>query len=75
MRIALFEPEIAGNVGAVLRLGACLGVAVDLIEPIASVPIEVAAVSSTSWEGALPDRRSRRGRRGVARPARARRRG
>jgi hypothetical protein len=25
MRIALFEPEIAGNVGAVLRLGACLG--------------------------------------------------
>lgn len=34
MRIALFEPEIAGNVGAVLRLGACLGVAIDLIEPM-----------------------------------------
>lgn len=34
MRIALFEPEIAGNVGAVLRLGACLGVGVDLIEPM-----------------------------------------
>ena len=34
MRIALFEPEIAGNVGAVLRLGACLGTAVDLIEPM-----------------------------------------
>ncbi|MEO6256094.1 MAG: tRNA (cytidine(34)-2'-O)-methyltransferase [Sphingomicrobium sp.] len=34
MRIALFEPEIAGNVGAVMRLGACLGVAVDLIEPL-----------------------------------------
>jgi len=34
MRIALFEPEIAGNVGAVLRLGACFGVAVDLIEPM-----------------------------------------
>lgn len=34
MRIALFEPEIAGNVGAILRLGACLGVAVDLIEPM-----------------------------------------
>ena len=34
MRIALFEPEIAGNVGAVLRLGACLGIAVDLIEPL-----------------------------------------
>lgn len=34
MRIALYEPEIAGNVGAVMRLGACLGAAVDLIEPL-----------------------------------------
>src|SRR4029079_2585124 len=34
MRIALFEPAIAGNVGAVLRLGACLGAAIDLIEPM-----------------------------------------
>jgi tRNA (cytidine/uridine-2'-O-)-methyltransferase len=34
MRIALFEPEIAGNVGAVLRLGACMGAPVDLIEPL-----------------------------------------
>jgi len=34
MRIALFQPEIAGNVGAVLRLAACLNVPVDLIEPM-----------------------------------------
>lgn len=34
MRIALFEPEIAGNVGAVLRLCACFGAQVDLIEPM-----------------------------------------
>jgi tRNA (cytidine/uridine-2'-O-)-methyltransferase len=34
MRIALFEPEIAGNVGAIMRLCACLGAAVDLIEPM-----------------------------------------
>ncbi|HXG99913.1 MAG TPA: tRNA (cytidine(34)-2'-O)-methyltransferase [Sphingomicrobium sp.] len=34
MRIALYQPEIAGNVGAVMRLGACLGVAVDLVEPL-----------------------------------------
>lgn len=34
MRIALFEPEIAGNVGAILRLSACLGASVDLIEPM-----------------------------------------
>lgn len=33
MRIALFQPEIPGNVGAVLRLSACFGVGVDLIEP------------------------------------------
>jgi tRNA (cytidine/uridine-2'-O-)-methyltransferase len=33
MRIALYQPEIAGNVGAILRLAACFGVAVDLIEP------------------------------------------
>jgi tRNA (cytidine/uridine-2'-O-)-methyltransferase len=33
MRIALYQPEIAGNVGAVLRLAACMGVAVDIIEP------------------------------------------
>ena len=37
MRIALLQPEIAGNVGAVLRLGACFGVAVDLIEPLGFV--------------------------------------
>lgn len=34
MRIAFYEPEIAGNVGAILRLGACMGAAVDLIEPM-----------------------------------------
>ncbi len=34
MRIALFQPEIAGNVGAVMRLCACFGVALDLIEPM-----------------------------------------
>lgn len=34
MRLALFEPDIAGNVGTLLRLGACLGVPVDLIEPM-----------------------------------------
>jgi tRNA (cytidine/uridine-2'-O-)-methyltransferase len=34
MRLCLFEPEIAGNVGAVMRLGACMGVSIDLIEPM-----------------------------------------
>ncbi|NQU72598.1 MAG: tRNA (cytidine(34)-2'-O)-methyltransferase [Rhodospirillales bacterium] len=33
MRIALFEPDIPQNTGAVLRLAACMGIAVDIIEP------------------------------------------
>jgi tRNA (cytidine/uridine-2'-O-)-methyltransferase len=33
MRIALLEPDQAGNVGTILRLAACLGVPVDIIEP------------------------------------------
>jgi tRNA (cytidine/uridine-2'-O-)-methyltransferase len=33
MRLALFEPDIPQNTGALLRLGACLDVDVDLIEP------------------------------------------
>ena len=33
MRIALFEPDIPQNTGAILRLAACLGVGVDIIEP------------------------------------------
>ena len=33
MRLALFQPDQAGNVGAVIRLAACLGVPLDIIEP------------------------------------------
>lgn len=33
VQLAMVEPEIAPNVGAVLRLGACLGVPVHVIEP------------------------------------------
>ncbi|HEY2069529.1 MAG TPA: tRNA (cytidine(34)-2'-O)-methyltransferase [Rhizomicrobium sp.] len=33
MRLALFEPDIAPNCASLIRLGACLGVAVDIIEP------------------------------------------
>lgn len=33
MRLALFEPDIPQNTGALFRLAACLGVGVDLIEP------------------------------------------
>ena len=33
LRVALFEPDIPQNTGAILRLAACLGVGVDIIEP------------------------------------------
>ncbi|APH73170.1 tRNA (cytidine(34)-2'-O)-methyltransferase [Aquibium oceanicum] len=33
IRIALYQPDIAGNTGAILRLGACMGMAVDVIGP------------------------------------------
>jgi tRNA (cytidine/uridine-2'-O-)-methyltransferase len=35
MRLALFQPDIPQNLGAALRLGACMGVTVDVIEPCA----------------------------------------
>ncbi|MGH7092666.1 MAG: tRNA (cytidine(34)-2'-O)-methyltransferase [Stellaceae bacterium] len=34
LRLALFEPDIPQNTGSLLRLAACFGVAVDLIEPL-----------------------------------------
>jgi tRNA (cytidine/uridine-2'-O-)-methyltransferase len=33
LRIALYQPDIAGNVGTILRLAACLNVPCDIIEP------------------------------------------
>ena len=33
MRLALYQPDIPQNTGALLRLGACLGISVDIIEP------------------------------------------
>jgi len=34
MRLALFQPDIAGKVGTIMRLCACVGVPLDLIEPM-----------------------------------------
>ena len=33
MRIALFQPDIPQNTGNILRLGACLDIKIDIIEP------------------------------------------
>jgi tRNA (cytidine/uridine-2'-O-)-methyltransferase len=34
VRLALYQPDIPQNTGTILRLAACLGVPVDLIEPM-----------------------------------------
>jgi tRNA (cytidine/uridine-2'-O-)-methyltransferase len=33
LRVALFQPDIAANTGAAIRLCACLGVPLSIIEP------------------------------------------
>ena len=33
LRLALYEPDIAANTGTILRLAACFGTGVDVIEP------------------------------------------
>jgi len=33
MRLSLYQPEIPQNVGTLIRLGACVGVPIDIIEP------------------------------------------
>lgn len=33
LHIALYQPDIPGNTGAILRLAACLGAAVHVVEP------------------------------------------
>ncbi len=33
LRIALYQPDIAGNTGTILRMAACFGLAVDIVEP------------------------------------------
>ncbi|HEX3485828.1 MAG TPA: tRNA (cytidine(34)-2'-O)-methyltransferase [Micropepsaceae bacterium] len=33
MRLCLFEPDIPQNAASIIRLGACLGVPVDIVEP------------------------------------------
>ena len=58
MRIALYHPEIAGNVGAILRLGACLNTGVDVIEPTSFTWSEKAlARSGMDYAGVVDVRR------------------
>lgn len=69
MRLALFEPDIPQNTGALLRLAACFGVAVDLIEPcgfllddrrlkraVLDYTANLAMCRHSSWTAFLADR-------------------
>jgi tRNA (cytidine/uridine-2'-O-)-methyltransferase len=75
MRIALYEPDIPQNTGAILRLAACLGVEAHIIEP-AGFPVtdrafrragmdyldQVALTRHVDWEAFERWRRDERAR-------------
>jgi len=49
MRLALFQPDQPGNVGAMVRLGACFGVPIDVIEPC-GFPFSLRAVRRSALD-------------------------
>ena len=55
MRLALFQPDIPQNLGAAIRLAACLGVPLDVIEPC-GFPLTDTAIRRAAMDyGALAD--------------------
>jgi len=83
LRIALYQPDIAGNTGTILRFAACLGLGVDIIEP-AGFPLsdkalkragmdylEMAALTRHVDRNAFEDWRKKDGRRLVLLSTRA----
>ena len=74
MRLALFEPDIPQNLGAFIRLAACLGVPLDVIEPcgfpVDDKRIRRAAMDYSTWRSIARHaswaafKRDRRGRAG-----------
>lgn len=49
MRLALFQPDIPQNLGAAIRLAACLDVALDVIEPC-GFPLDDRAIRRTAMD-------------------------
>src|ERR1700760_3422541 len=76
MRLALYQPDIPQNTGAIMRIGACFRVPVDIIEPC-GFPFDdkrlrrsvmdyggsVDMARHSSWERFLEDLRNRPGQR------------
>ena len=52
MRLALFQPDIPQNLGAAIRLAACLGVPLDVIEPC-GFPLGDAAIRRVAMDYAV----------------------
>ena len=52
MRLALFQPDIPQNLGGAVRLAACLGVALDVIEPC-GFPLSDAKLRRAAMDYAL----------------------
>ena len=52
MRLALFQPDIPQNLGAALRLGACMGAPVEIIEPC-GFPLSDAGVRRAAMDYGL----------------------
>lgn len=53
MRLALFQPDIPQNAGAAIRVAACFGAALDIIEPC-GFPLDSKALRRTALDyGAL----------------------
>jgi len=64
MRLALFQPDIPQNLGAALRLGACLDTPVDVIEPcgfplsdagVRRAAMDYGAIASLTRHAAWPE--------------------
>lgn len=54
MKIALYQPDIAQNLGAAMRLCACFGVPLEIIEPC-GFPLTSKAVRRTAMDYGAPD--------------------
>jgi len=54
MKIVLYQPDIAQNLGAAMRLSACFGVSLEIIEPC-GFPLTSKAVRRTAMDYGVPD--------------------
>ncbi len=52
MRLVLFQPDIAHNVGAAIRIAACFGAGVDIIEPC-GFPLRAKAIRRVAMDYSL----------------------